>query len=127
MKILSINNFTFRNIANWLNYCANLNYTNLNCFNLIERVMIKKVRAFEDIENLKDIKAIQNLETEILNELKAEAQKTKSSIKDLKEKEMDPEILDKHLNKINEEMNNPLNEIKIKGIFSKYNEIFNRV
>lgn len=48
MKVLSIGNtFTFRNIANWLNYCATLNYQNMNCFNLFERVVITKIKAFE--------------------------------------------------------------------------------
>jgi len=78
----------------------------LNCFNLIERVLIKKIQSFEQNQDMSDIKEIQELEKEILNQIKTEAKTQKIDVEKLKEKEIDAETLEKYLNKANENSEN---------------------
>ena len=100
MKVLSIGNtFTFRNIANWLNYCATLNYQNMNCFNLFERVVITKIKAFELKQGEKNLKAIQTLEKELISKIKSEAKTKKISIAEAADSDLPTETLDELMEK----------------------------
>ena len=71
---------------------------------------------------MKDITEIQQLENEILNQIKAEAKTQKVDVEKLKQKEIDSETLEKYLEKANEntekDKKNTIESLFFKGVFS---------
>lgn len=60
----------------------------MNCFNLIERVVIKKTRNFELIQDIEEIKEIENVEKEIKQAISSASKKEEGSTKEENEKEV---------------------------------------
>lgn len=102
MQILSIApTYTFRNIANWLNYCSVINYSNMNCFDLFERVIIKKIRESELRSGEENLKMIEQLEKGLLKQVRVQAKNKKISPEEIKNAEIDPVTLNNIFGKLN--------------------------
>jgi low affinity Fe/Cu permease len=72
----------------------------MNCFNLIERVLIKKLKALELREGQKNLQAIQSLEKELIAQAKKEAKNKKVSIEEAKNSEIETEVLENLMTKV---------------------------
>lgn len=76
----------------------------------MEVVLTKKIKAFEQSQEMKDVKILQKLEEEITNQIKKESQSKNIDVEDVKKQEFDVKSVNECLNKIDLDTKNKPSE-----------------
>lgn len=76
----------------------------------MEVVLTKKIKAFEQSQEMKDVKILQKLEEEITNQIKKESESKNIDVEDVKKQEFDVKSVNECLNKIDLDTKNKPSE-----------------